>query len=116
MRKQRELEANVQKPADAERYRVETLANATKFQLETEAAGAASATKAKGFANADVAKATGIAEAEANKARGLAKATIIHPQCTAPSHDCKPPRNQIRETARTNSCCAQIHDQTGRRN
>ena len=43
LRKQRELEANVQKPADAERYRVETLANATKFQLETEAAGAASA-------------------------------------------------------------------------
>src|SRR5947199_1703393 len=80
MRKQRELEANVQKPADAERYKVETLANATKFQLETEAAGAASATKAKGFANADVAKATGIAEAEANKARGLAEAAIIQAQ------------------------------------
>ena len=30
LRKQRELEANVQKPADAERYKVETLANATK--------------------------------------------------------------------------------------
>jgi flotillin len=80
LRKQRELEANVQKPADAERYRVETLANATKFQLETEAAGAASAAKAKGFANADVAKATGIAEAEANKARGLAEAAIIEAQ------------------------------------
>src|SRR5437763_10001082 len=36
LRKQRELEANVQKPADAERYKVETLATATKFQLETE--------------------------------------------------------------------------------
>src|SRR5881398_64255 len=80
MRKQRELEANVQKPADAERYRVETLANAKKFQLETEAAGAASATKATGFANADVAKATGLAEAEANKARGLAEAAIIEAQ------------------------------------
>src|SRR5712671_6447922 len=80
MRKQRELEANVQKPADAERYRVETLANARKFQLETEAAGAASASKAKGFANADVAKATGLAEAEANKARGLAEAAIIEAQ------------------------------------
>jgi len=80
MRKQRELEANVQKPADAERYKVETLANATKFQLETEAAGAASAAKAKGFANADVAKATGMAEAEANKARGLAEAAIIEAQ------------------------------------
>jgi flotillin len=79
-RKQRELEANVQKPADAERYRVETLANAKKFQLETEAAGSASATKASGFASADVAKATGIAEAEANKARGLAEAAIIEAQ------------------------------------
>src|SRR5208282_3259849 len=36
LRKQRELEATVQKPADAERYKVETLANARKFQLETE--------------------------------------------------------------------------------
>jgi flotillin len=80
LRKQRELEANVQKPADAERYKVETLANARKFQLETEAAGAAAASKATGFANADVAKATGIAEAEAQKARGLAEAAIIEAQ------------------------------------
>ena len=80
LRKQRELEAMVQKPADAERYRVETLANAKKFQLETEAAGAASATKATGFAGADVVKATGIAEAEANKARGLAEASVIEAQ------------------------------------
>jgi flotillin len=80
LRKQRELEADVQKPADAERYKVETLATATKFQLETEAAGAASAAKAKGFASADVAKATGLAEAEANKARGLAEAAIIEAQ------------------------------------
>lgn len=80
LRKQRELEANVQKPADAERYRVETLANARKFQLEAEAGGTAAAAKATGFANADVAKATGIAEAEANRARGLAEAAIIEAQ------------------------------------
>ena len=80
LRRQRELEATVQKPADAERYRVETLANAKKFQLETEAAGAASAAKATGFAGADVAKATGIAEAEANRARGLAEAAVIEAQ------------------------------------
>ncbi len=80
LRRQRELEATVQKPADAERYKVETLANARKFQLETEAAGAASAAKATGFAGADVAKATGIAEAEANKARGLAEASVIEAQ------------------------------------
>ena len=80
LRRQRELEATVQKPADAERYKVETLANAKKFQLETEAAGAASATKATGFANADVTKATGIAEAEADKAKGLAEAAVIEAQ------------------------------------
>jgi len=80
LRKQRELEANVQKPADAERYKVEALANAKKFQLETEAAGAAAAAKAQGFASADVAKATGIADAEANKAKGLAEAAIIEAQ------------------------------------
>ena len=80
LRKQRELEANIQKPADAERYKVETLASARKFQLEAEAAGAAAATKATGFAAADVVKATGSAEADANKARGLAEATVIEAQ------------------------------------
>jgi flotillin len=80
LRRSRELEATVQKPADAERYKVETLANAKKFQLETEAAGAASATKATGFAGADVVKATGLAEADANKARGLAQAEVIEAQ------------------------------------
>src|SRR5437773_5989146 len=80
LRKQRELEANVQKPADAERNKSEPLANAKKFQLETEAAGTAAASKANGFASADVAKATGVAEAEANKARGLAEAAIIEAQ------------------------------------
>jgi len=80
LRRQRELEAMVQKPADAERYRVETLANARKFQLETEAAGAAAAQKQTGFAQAEVNKATGIAEAEAQKARGLAEAAIIEAQ------------------------------------
>jgi flotillin len=79
-RKERELQANIQKPADAERYRVETIANARKFQLEAEATGAANASKATGFANAEVAKATGLAEADANKARGLAEASIIEAQ------------------------------------
>ncbi|MGC8743186.1 MAG: flotillin family protein [Verrucomicrobiia bacterium] len=90
-RKEKELQANVQKPADAERYKVETLANAKKYQLETEANGAANATKATGFASADVAKAQGLAnadvtkalgyaEAESLKARGLAEAAVIEAQ------------------------------------
>ncbi len=80
LRRQRELEASVQKPADAERYKVETLASARKFQLETEAAGAAAATKATGFAQAEVVKVTGSAEGDANKARGLAEAAVIEAQ------------------------------------
>ncbi|HXP60113.1 MAG TPA: SPFH domain-containing protein [Dongiaceae bacterium] len=79
-RKQKELEANVQKSADAERYRVETIANARKFQLETEAVGTGAATKATGFANAEVVKATGIAQADAQRAQGLAQAAIIEAQ------------------------------------
>jgi flotillin len=79
-RRERELQATVMKPAEAERAKVETLANAKKFQLETEAAGAAAAAKAQGFANAEVNKATGLAEAEADKARGLAQAAIIEAQ------------------------------------
>jgi flotillin len=79
-RKERELQATVMKPAEAERAKVETLANAKKFQLETEATGAAAAAKAEGFAKAEVQKATGLAEAEANKARGLAEAAIIEAQ------------------------------------
>ncbi|MFH1230811.1 MAG: SPFH domain-containing protein [Planctomycetota bacterium] len=76
MRRQKELEATVSKPADAERYRMETLANAQRFKLMTEAEGQANATKnigigeseatrAKGLAQADVIKATGFSEAEA---------------------------------------------------
>ncbi len=80
LRKQRELEAVVQKPADAERYKVETLANARKFQLEAEAAGQAQATKATGLASAEVVKVTGLAEADANRARGLAEAAVIEAQ------------------------------------
>ena len=64
-RKQRELETTVVKPADAERYRIETLARAEKIRLEMEAAGKAEAIRAEGFAEADALKAKGIAEAEA---------------------------------------------------
>jgi flotillin len=80
LRKQRELEAMVQKPADAERYKVETLANARRFQLEAEAQGAAAAQKQTGFATAEVTKATGLAQADAERARGLAEAAIIEAQ------------------------------------
>lgn len=59
-RKERELEASVKKPADAEQYRIEVLAKAEKARLEAE-----------GFAEAEVTKAKGLAEAEAMSQKAL---------------------------------------------
>jgi flotillin len=64
-RKQRELEAEVMKPADAERSRIETLARAEKMRLETEATGRAEGIRAEGLAEAEALRARGLAEAEA---------------------------------------------------
>jgi len=64
-RKARELDALVKKPADAERYRIETLAKAEKTKLEVEASGKAEAIRSEGLASADTLKAKGVAEAEA---------------------------------------------------
>lgn len=97
LRRQRELEATVQRPADAERYKLETLATARKFQLETEAAGAAAAAKATGFAQAEVVKATGSAEADANKARGLAEAAVIEAQGVATAEAMKKKAESFQE-------------------
>ncbi len=69
-RREKELNAVIQKPADAERYRIETLASAEKFRLLTEAGGEAEATKVTGFAQADANKARGLAEADIIKAQG----------------------------------------------
>jgi flotillin len=79
-RKQRELTAMIEKPASAEKFRVQTLADAERYKLQTEATGAADATKLKGFAAADVVQRTGEAEGAANKARGLAEADVIKAQ------------------------------------
>ena len=64
-RKEGELDADVKKPADAEGYRIETLAKAEKVRLETESAGKAEATRLVGFASAEALKAKGVAEAVA---------------------------------------------------
>jgi len=79
-RREKELEATIQKPAEAERSKVRTLAEAERYRLETEAAGRASAIRAQGLAEADIVKAKGLAEAEASKAKGLAEAAVIQAQ------------------------------------
>lgn len=65
LRREKELDATVKRPADAERYRIETLARAEKLRLEMESAGRAEAIRAEGTAEADALRAKGVAEAEA---------------------------------------------------
>ncbi|MBW1807956.1 MAG: flotillin family protein [Deltaproteobacteria bacterium] len=79
-RKEKELDAMVNKPADARRYAVQVQADAEKYKIEAEAVGRAQANKAQGFAEAEVIEATGNADAAATKARGLAKAEVIQAQ------------------------------------
>jgi len=82
-RKQRELEATVQKPVEAERYRIETLAAAKKYQTETEAAGSAEATRLQGQGEADATRARGLAQAEVIKAQGFSEAEAMTKKATA---------------------------------
>lgn len=80
MRKEKELEATIKKPSEAERFRIETLASAEKFKLLTEAQGKADAQKSIGYANAEVTKVSGEADASAQKAKGFAQGEIIQKQ------------------------------------
>lgn len=64
LRKEKELEATVRRPAEAERYKIEILAEAEKRKREIEALGEAEAIKSKGFAEANVIKEKGFSEAE----------------------------------------------------
>src|SRR6266700_998217 len=76
-RRELELQATIQKAAEADRRRVETVAEAERQRLILEAQGQADATKAHGIGEAEANKARGIAEAEANRAKGLADAEVI---------------------------------------
>jgi flotillin len=79
-RREKELDATVRKPAEAEQHKVRTLAEARQYQLQTEATGEADAIRAKGQAEADAAKAKGLAEAEVLRQKGLAEAEVIRQQ------------------------------------
>uniref|UniRef100_A0A8C1Z320 Flotillin n=2 Tax=Cyprinus carpio TaxID=7962 RepID=A0A8C1Z320_CYPCA len=63
-RKEKELEARVKKPAEAERYRLEKLAEAERLQLIMEAEAEAESIKMRGEAEAYAVEAKGRAEAE----------------------------------------------------
>ena len=76
-RKERELEATVNKQADAERYRQERLAEARKYEQVTRAQADAEAVKLDGLARAEAVRAQGQAEAEAIQAKGFAEAQAM---------------------------------------
>lgn len=83
MRRERELEATVKKPAEAEQYRIQTLANAKKFQTLTEAEGQAAATRSVGKGDADAAKAKGLAQAEVIRQQGFSEAEAMEKKALA---------------------------------
>jgi flotillin len=79
-RREKELEATVRKPAEAEQYRLRTLAEAKKYTIETEAEGQAAASRNLGVGEADANKARGLAEADVIRAKGLTQADVIQAQ------------------------------------
>src|SRR2546427_822138 len=76
-RRELELQATIQKAAEAERRRVETVAEAERQRLIFEAQGQADAAKARGIGDAEANRARGLSEAEVIRAKGLAEAEII---------------------------------------
>ena len=76
-RRERELEATVRKPAEAERFRVETIAEANRNAFVASATGEAEARRRTGEAEADVIRLTGEAEAAAIRAKGMAEAEAM---------------------------------------
>ncbi|HEY1350870.1 MAG TPA: SPFH domain-containing protein [Ktedonobacteraceae bacterium] len=76
-RRELELQATVQKAAEADRRRVETVAEAERQRLILEAQGQADAARARGLGDAEAARARGLAEAEVVRAKGLAEAEVI---------------------------------------
>ena len=76
-RRELELQATVQKAAEADRRRVETVAEAERQCLILEAQGQADAAKTRGVGDADANRARGLSEAEVIRAKGLAEAEVI---------------------------------------
>ena len=77
LRKEKELEATVNKQADAEHYRQQREADAKKYSEIAKAEAAAAAVRADGLARAEATRADGVAKAEAIKAQGMAEAETI---------------------------------------
>ena len=88
--KEQELDAEVRKPADAQRYAVEQEAEGNKAREIAEAQAEAETTRLSGSAErerrtalAEATKAEGLAEAAATRARGEAEADAMHKKADA---------------------------------
>lgn len=77
LRKEKELEATVRKPAEAERFRIEIAAEGDRVKKQKEAEGQSYTIRAEGQARAEAVKAAGLAEAEVIKAKGEAEASAM---------------------------------------
>jgi flotillin len=71
-RREKELEANVLKPADARKYQIQSEAEAEEFRIQAEARGKAEAVKLEGQAEAGRIRERGAAESEVMTKRALA--------------------------------------------
>ena len=76
IRKQKELEASIQKSADAQKYRIEREAEAERLRLQLEAQGKAEALKAEGLAEVEVTRQRGISKIAYNRNLGIAEAEV----------------------------------------
>jgi len=83
LRKVKELAATVERPADAEKYRVTMLAEAERARIQTEAEGKAKAIQQVGVGEAEARRAKGLAEAQVIQAQGEAEAEAMHKKADA---------------------------------
>ena len=83
MRRERELEAGIKRPAEAERYRLETIATGEKAQVVAGAEAEAESLTLNGTGEANAIRARGEAEADAIRARGLAEAEAMRVKAEA---------------------------------
>jgi flotillin len=82
-RKQRELDATVKAPADAEKYRVTAIAEGERSRIQVEAEGEARAKQSLGEGDAAGEKAKGLARAEVTLAIGSSEAQAMEKKADA---------------------------------
>ena len=83
LRRERELEATVRKPAEAEQYRIRTIADAQLYEREAEAKAQAAVIRAKGEAEAQAERMRGLAQAQIIQAQGEAEAAAMRQKAGA---------------------------------